>query len=72
MPEREKQGKSVVATARIFQRPGPKKAKQRAARELLRIVEENMERKGLSEEEKNSRAESFIAYVDAVNADHAK
>jgi hypothetical protein len=55
-----------------FNGPGPKKAKQRAARELMRIVEENMERKGLSEEEKNSRAESFISYVDAVNADHAK
>jgi len=64
--------KSNMATARVNQQPHQRMTKAEAARKLARLVEEDMDRKGLSETKKNARVKQFMEYVDAVNADRAK
>jgi hypothetical protein len=64
--------KSDMATARVNQQPQPRMTKQEAARRLARLVEEDMDRKGLSESKKNDRVQQFVEHVDAVNANRAK
>jgi hypothetical protein len=66
-------GKSNMSTARVcHNQPHKKLTKQEAARKLARLVEADMERKGLSEAKKNDRIKSFVEYVDCVNANRAK
>jgi hypothetical protein len=67
--EREK---SNMATARVNQQPHPRMTKAEAARKLARLVEEDMDRKGLSESKKNARVQQFVEHVDAVSAGRAK
>jgi hypothetical protein len=64
--------KSNMATARVNQQPHQRMTKQEAARRLARLVEEDMDRKGLSESKKNARVQQFVEHVDAVNAGRAK
>jgi hypothetical protein len=60
--------KSNMATARVNQRPQPRMTRHEAARRLAQLVEKNMDRKGLSENEKNARVKSGIEYIDSVIA----
>ena len=64
--------KSNMATARVNQQPHQRMTKAEAARKLARLVEEDMDRKGLSEGKKNARVQQFVEHVDAVNAGRAK
>ena len=65
--------RSNMSTARVCQNQPPRKlTKGEAARKLARLVEADMERKGLSEAKKNDRIQSFVEYVDCVNANRAK
>lgn len=66
--------KSNMSTARVCpDQPNRRKmTKQEAARRLVRLAEENMDCKGLSEAKKNARVKQFIAHVDAVSAGRAK
>ncbi len=61
-----------MSTARVCQQPNRRMTKQEAARKLVRLAEEDMERKGLSESKKTSRVQQFVEYVDAVSARRAK
>ncbi len=61
-----------MSTARVCQQPNRKMTKQDAARKLVRLVEQDMDRKGLSESKKNDRVRKFVEYVDAVSARRAK
>jgi hypothetical protein len=44
--------------------PKKKLSRKEAAKRLVSLAEENMKRKGLSEEEKNFRVGRFAAFVD--------
>jgi hypothetical protein len=61
-----------MATARVNQQPHQRMTKAEAAQRLARLVEEDMDRKGLSESKKNARVQQFVEHVDAVNAGRAK
>ena len=64
--------KSNMSTARVCQPANRKMTKREAVRRLVRLVEEDMDRKGLSDDKKNDRVRQFIAHVDAVSAGRAK
>ena len=57
----------VMATARVNQQPHQRMTKAEAARKLARLVEEDMDRKGLSENKKNAKVQQFVEHVDTVS-----
>jgi hypothetical protein len=67
-------GKSNMSTSRVSHDDSTdrKTTRQEAARKLARLVEEDMEQKGLPEAKRNERVNQFVEYVDAVNSRRAK
>jgi hypothetical protein len=66
--------KSNMPTPRVCnaQPPAHKMSKHEAVRRLAQLAEEDMDRKGLSEDKKNARVQRFVEHVDAVSAGRAK
>jgi hypothetical protein len=51
---------------------GGKRSTTEAAKKILGLIEEDMQKKGLSEEEKNLRAGKFAAFVDNLTPSRRK
>lgn len=49
-----------------------KLSRREAAKKLASLVEQNMERKGLSDEEKNRRVGRFSAFVESLKGSRRK
>jgi hypothetical protein len=67
-------GKSNMSTSRVSHDDSAdrKATRQEAARKLARLVEEDMEQKGLPEAQRNEQVNQFVEYVDGVNSRRAK
>lgn len=63
-----------MSTSRVSQDDSPdrKPTKQETARKLARLVEADMQQKGLPEAERSERVNQFVDYVDAVKSRRAK
>jgi hypothetical protein len=56
----------------VEHREKDKLSRKEAARKLTSLAERNMERKGLSEEEKNRKVGRFAAFVDGLKKSRRK
>jgi hypothetical protein len=65
-------GSHQKAASAKRKKSGGKLSTSEAAKKILNLIERDMQDKGLSEQEKNSRAGKFAAFVDNLTAGRRK